>query len=65
MTSNDAVIVSEANYAYQPLIFEYFMRGGTEVATHITGTYTFSNTALLKPRGQPPQLRLADNTLCP
>jgi len=44
----DDIVISQATYAYKPLVFDYFMKkggGGTS-----NGTYTLSETTYLKPR---------------
>ncbi len=62
--TNDSVVISEVTYAYKPLIFDYFMKKSTGGSG--SGTYTLSETAYLKPRGQAAMLLQSDGTTpCP
>lgn len=62
INTNDAVVISQVNYSYRPLVFDYFMKrnyGGS------SGTYNLSETIFQKPRGQWPVLQQANGTACP
>jgi Flp pilus assembly protein TadG len=62
--TNDSVVISEVTYAYKPLVFDYFMKKGNGGSG--SGTYTLSETAYLKPRGQAAMLLQSDGTtVCP
>jgi len=62
VTTNDSVVVAEVTYLYKPLIFDYFMKRGTNNGS---GTYTLSDTIYLKPRSQAAMLLQSNNTPCP
>jgi Flp pilus assembly protein TadG len=60
--TNDAVILSEVTYGYQPLVFDYFMKknwGSTG------SSYNLLEAIYQKPRGQWPVLKQSDGTSCP
>jgi Flp pilus assembly protein TadG len=63
VSTNDSVVISEVTYAYKPLLFDFFMKKSTGGSS--SGTYTLSETAFLKPRGQAAMLLQANNSPCP
>jgi Flp pilus assembly protein TadG len=62
LTTNDAVIVSQVNYLYKPLVFDYFMKKNY---ASIGGAYPLGETIYQKPRGQWPMFQQANGTVCP
>ena len=60
--TNDAVVLAEVTYGYQPLVFDYFMKRNWGS----TGTsYLLSESTYQKPRGQGPVLQQPNGTACP
>jgi Flp pilus assembly protein TadG len=60
--TNDAVILAEVTYGYQPLVFDYFMKRNWGS----TGTsYNLAESIYQKPRGQWPVLQQSNGTACP
>jgi Flp pilus assembly pilin Flp len=63
VTTLDNVVMSEATYAYKPLVFDHFMK---KLGTPGTpGTYTLAETIYLKPRNGQVNMQQSNNTPCP
>jgi Flp pilus assembly protein TadG len=65
VTTNDSVVVVEANYTYTPILFDYFLKQGFPNGAGGPGTYSLAERIFMKPRGQAAMLLKADATPCP
>jgi hypothetical protein len=65
VTTNDSVVVSEATYAYTPILFDYFLKQGFPNGAGGPGTYALTERIFMKPRGQAAMLLKGDGTTCP
>lgn len=65
VSTNDSVVVAEVTYAYNPMVFDYFLKRMLSNLSDGNGAYRLSELIYLKPRGQAAMLLQPDNTPCP